>query len=91
LEEPVEFFEFVVAVDQGYKQISFAMIIKIGDMICGDRGRIEWGSAVLVEQQRLGDTVGEPLFVTIHLIYDGSVAVAVKTLLVLDEVCVTLA
>jgi len=31
------------------------------------------------EQQRLGDIVGEPLFVTIRLIYDGSVEVEVET------------
>ncbi|MGB4869316.1 MAG: hypothetical protein WBP47_04670 [Candidatus Promineifilaceae bacterium] len=34
---------------------------------------------LLQEQQRLADIVGEPLFVTIRLIYDGSVEVEVET------------
>jgi hypothetical protein len=34
---------------------------------------------LIQEQQRLADIVGEPLFVTIRLIYDGSVEVKVET------------
>ena len=34
---------------------------------------------LLQEQQRLADIVGEPLFVTIRLIYDGTVEVDVET------------
>jgi len=34
---------------------------------------------LIQEQQRLGDIVGEPLFVTMRLIYDGSVEVEVET------------
>jgi hypothetical protein len=34
---------------------------------------------LIKEQKRLGDIVGEPLFVTIRLVYDGTVEVDVET------------
>ena len=34
---------------------------------------------LLKEQHRLAEKVGEPLFVTIHLVYDGFIEVDVKT------------
>ena len=36
----------------------------------------EW---LLKEQMRLAEKVGEPLFVTIHLVFDGTIEVDVKT------------